>query len=100
MSNALLETVSGLPQAIGAKSWFDLYVDINNQKIMAKNAASINTVNELNAQVNLMRLQNDQLQAKKTGTAAAALGGLGNLDGKKIAMIAVGAFLVYTFLIK
>lgn len=99
MANQFLDTISGLPNALGLgnQSVFDIWSNIQTAKIQAKNAASINTARELEAQATFYSAQalNDLNQEK-----AGFLDGLkSNEDIKKILpwlLVAGAAYFVFT----
>lgn len=84
---------------LGVKSIADLYVTYNNEKIRTGLAQSQNTIDELKASTEMMRLQNEALLAQARLKDEGGI--FGDLDVKKYVpylLAAGGLYLAYRLL--
>jgi len=99
---SLITDILGTTQEVlGVKNLAE-YFTLKNQLTIDKGVmGTSNTIAQLNATADLLRLQNQAIQNQ---TAAANAGSIfGNIDVKKLggyALLAGGAYLAYKFLVK
>lgn len=97
---SLLSDVLGTTQdVVGVKNLAEYFTLKNQLEINKGTAKTNNTINELNASADLLRLQN---QARQTELAASkASNPFANIDAKKIggyALLAIGAYAAFKLL--
>lgn len=94
-------------QVLGVNSVMDIYTQINQAEINKGVAKTNQTIAELNAGAELLRLQNQarqtELLAQQGGVFSSGGGLFANMDIKKIggyALLIGGVFLAYKVLVK